>query len=172
MCSLADACQSPRVPEPTAVQFGRPDLDRPPSPSLQVKMMRLSGKTVKATIWDTAGQERFRTLTSSYYRGAHGIILVYDITRECLYRCCCRRCRGEAPAAHAWRRRCSAAQVASRWLSLTPASLYPCRMHHTCCRPRQFPPLVAVAERDRDVQPTRGQERGQAARGQQNGLGK
>lgn len=37
------------------------------------------GERVKLTIWDTAGQERFRTLTSSYYRGAQGVILVYDV---------------------------------------------------------------------------------------------
>jgi Ras-related protein Rab-18 len=48
---------------------------------LQVKNMRLANKVVKATIWDTAGQERFRTLTASYYRGAHGVLLVYDVTR-------------------------------------------------------------------------------------------
>ena len=39
-----------------------------------------SGKSVRLDVWDTAGQERFRTITSSYYRGAHGIIIVYDIT--------------------------------------------------------------------------------------------
>ena len=44
----------------------------------KVKMVRLSEKTCKVTIWDTAGQERFRTLTSSYYRGAHGVVLVRD----------------------------------------------------------------------------------------------
>ncbi|KAJ7563632.1 hypothetical protein O6H91_03G117900 [Diphasiastrum complanatum] len=48
----------------------------------KLKLMNLSGKRLKLTIWDTAGQERFRTLTSSYYRGAQGIILVYDVTRR------------------------------------------------------------------------------------------
>jgi Ras-related protein Rab-18 len=48
----------------------------------KVKMLDLRGRRVKMTIWDTAGQERFRTLTSSYYRGAQGIILVYDTTRK------------------------------------------------------------------------------------------
>merc|ERR1712216_977496 len=42
--------------------------------------IQLDGKTIKLQIWDTAGQERFRTITSSYYRGAHGIIVVYDTT--------------------------------------------------------------------------------------------
>ena len=47
----------------------------------KVKHIDMDGKRVKLTIWDTAGQERFRTLTSSYYRGAHGVVLVYDVTR-------------------------------------------------------------------------------------------
>ncbi|PNT48361.2 hypothetical protein POPTR_002G074400v4 [Populus trichocarpa] len=48
----------------------------------KVKHVTIGGKKLKLAIWDTAGQERFRTLTSSYYRGAQGIIMVYDVTRR------------------------------------------------------------------------------------------
>jgi len=44
------------------------------------KTIPVDKKTIKLQIWDTAGQERFRTITSAYYRGADGIILVYDTT--------------------------------------------------------------------------------------------
>ena len=44
--------------------------------------LQVEGKTVKAQIWDTAGQERYRAITSAYYRGAVGALLVYDITKR------------------------------------------------------------------------------------------
>lgn len=46
----------------------------------RIRSIEADGKHIKLQIWDTAGQERFRTITSSYYRGANGIIVVYDIT--------------------------------------------------------------------------------------------
>jgi len=47
----------------------------------KIKTVELQGKKIKLQIWDTAGQERFHTITTSYYRGANGILLVYDITQ-------------------------------------------------------------------------------------------
>jgi Ras-related protein Rab-18 len=46
----------------------------------KLKHVDVDGTRLKLTVWDTAGQERFRTLTSSYYRGAHGVVFVYDVT--------------------------------------------------------------------------------------------
>ena len=48
----------------------------------KVKTIEIEGKKVKLQIWDTAGQERFRTVVSTYFRGAHGIFLIYDITNR------------------------------------------------------------------------------------------
>ena len=48
----------------------------------KIKTIELEGKTVKLQIWDTAGQERFQTITTVYYRGADGIMLVYDSTNQ------------------------------------------------------------------------------------------
>eukprot|EP00923_Selenidium_pygospionis_P016196 GHVN01028371.1.p1 GENE.GHVN01028371.1~~GHVN01028371.1.p1 ORF type:complete len:206 (+),score=22.93 GHVN01028371.1:97-714(+) len=48
----------------------------------RVQFMQLGEKTLKLALWDTAGHDRFRTLTTSYYRGAQGIILVYDCTER------------------------------------------------------------------------------------------
>ena len=46
------------------------------------RTVTIDGKQVKLQIWDTAGQESFRSITRSYYRGAAGALLVYDITRR------------------------------------------------------------------------------------------
>uniref|UniRef100_A0AAZ3Q3I6 Ras-related protein Rab-25 n=1 Tax=Oncorhynchus tshawytscha TaxID=74940 RepID=A0AAZ3Q3I6_ONCTS len=49
------------------------------------RSIHVEGKTVKAQIWDTAGQERYRAITSAYYRGAVGALLVYDIAKHLTY---------------------------------------------------------------------------------------
>ncbi|XP_063049677.1 ras-related protein Rab-35-like [Engraulis encrasicolus] len=46
----------------------------------KIRTVEMEGEKVKLQIWDTAGQERFRTITSTYYRGTHGVIVVYDVT--------------------------------------------------------------------------------------------
>ncbi|CAD5111737.1 DgyrCDS1022 [Dimorphilus gyrociliatus] len=48
----------------------------------KIRTIEIDAKKIKLQIWDTAGQERFRTITTAYYRGAMGIMLVYDITNE------------------------------------------------------------------------------------------
>ena len=48
----------------------------------KIKSIVFENTPIKLQLWDTAGQERFRNITNSYYKGAHGIILVYDITNH------------------------------------------------------------------------------------------
>eukprot|EP01124_Arcella_intermedia_P024863 TRINITY_DN4291_c0_g2_i1.p1 TRINITY_DN4291_c0_g2~~TRINITY_DN4291_c0_g2_i1.p1 ORF type:complete len:135 (-),score=14.77 TRINITY_DN4291_c0_g2_i1:171-575(-) len=48
----------------------------------KLRTIHLPDETIKLQVWDTAGQERFRTITSSYYRGAHGIMVVFVVTRS------------------------------------------------------------------------------------------
>lgn len=68
------------------LRFSGDEFDSMQQPTIgvdfKVSMMTVDDKKVKATIWDTAGQERFRTLTSSYYRGAHGIVFGTYSCRE------------------------------------------------------------------------------------------
>jgi len=49
------------------------------------RSLNVDGKNIKAQIWDTAGQERYRAITSAYYRGAVGALLVYDISKHATY---------------------------------------------------------------------------------------
>ncbi|XP_068658666.1 ras-related protein RABA6b-like [Aristolochia californica] len=67
-------------------RFARDDFRLDSKPTIGVEFacrnVRIGDKLVKAQIWDTAGQERFRAITSSYYRGALGALLVYDVTRR------------------------------------------------------------------------------------------
>ncbi|XP_062517719.1 ras-related protein Rab-18-like [Corticium candelabrum] len=55
-----------------------PDIAATIGVDFKTKHLTVHGNKAKLALWDTAGQERFRTLTPAYYRGAHGVILVYD----------------------------------------------------------------------------------------------
>ena len=46
----------------------------------KIRTVEINGERLKLQLWDTAGHERYRLVTNSYCRGAHGVILVYDIT--------------------------------------------------------------------------------------------
>ncbi|KAK9278516.1 hypothetical protein L1049_028083 [Liquidambar formosana] len=67
-------------------RFARDEFRLDSKPTIGVEFayrsIKIGDKVIKAQIWDTAGQERFRAITSSYYRGALGALLVYDITRR------------------------------------------------------------------------------------------
>ncbi|KAI4374479.1 hypothetical protein MLD38_012468 [Melastoma candidum] len=70
-------------------RFARDEFHLDSKPTIGVEFayrnVRVGDKLIKAQIWDTAGQERFRAITSSYYRGALGALLVYDITRRATF---------------------------------------------------------------------------------------
>ena len=49
----------------------------------KLKTVKLdTGKTIKVQLWDTAGQDKYRTIAKNYYKGSHGILLLYDITKQ------------------------------------------------------------------------------------------
>ncbi|XP_069438918.1 ras-related protein Rab-10 isoform X1 [Ovis canadensis] len=80
-CNLPGSCVDgifqARIMEGVAISFSKSAVK---GIDFKIKTVELQGKKIKLQIWDTAGQERFHTITTSYYRGAMGIMLVYDIT--------------------------------------------------------------------------------------------
>ena len=46
----------------------------------KIQNLNIQNQSIKLNIWDTAGQERFKTITATYYKGAHGVMIVFDLT--------------------------------------------------------------------------------------------
>jgi Ras-related protein Rab-1A len=63
-----------------ADDFYKADIGSTIGVDFKVCTRTIEGKVARMYLWDTAGQERFRTITNSYYRGSHGIVVVYDVT--------------------------------------------------------------------------------------------
>jgi len=55
---------------------------------LETKHFKVKNEVLNVSIWDTAGQERFKSITNAYYRGAHGVIVVFDLTRKETFQNC------------------------------------------------------------------------------------
>lgn len=68
------------------LKYTQNEFDDKPMPTIgidfRLKKIKINEKEIKVQIWDSAGQERFRTVTRNYYRGAAGVVLVYDVTNE------------------------------------------------------------------------------------------
>ncbi|KAI2664171.1 Ras-related protein Rab-14 [Labeo rohita] len=89
-------CEYERLSGLSLSMLNTHDADQHPEPhkralcykqtaSFGTRIIEVSGQKIKLQIWDTAGQERFRAVTRSYYRGAAGALMVYDITRRSTY---------------------------------------------------------------------------------------
>ena len=75
----------PESKETIGVEFANRSIEVKPRPTpdhIFQKCFQVEGKTIQAQIWDTAGQERYRAITTAYYRGAVGALLVYDIAKQ------------------------------------------------------------------------------------------
>ncbi len=117
----------------------------------------MRGKRVKLQVWDTAGQERFRVITQAYYRGAMGILLVYDVTSTKSWsnvRNWVRNIEGNAPQTvnkmliankcdmEAMRQVATAAARAARLLVQVPCRPCACTFPCLAYDPSPAPPLV------------------------------
>ncbi|GAB6020683.1 Insulin-like growth factor 2 mRNA-binding protein 3 [Chamberlinius hualienensis] len=80
-CDVGKTCVVQRFKAGTFVEYYRNTI----GVDFAMKEVIIDNKRIKLQLWDTAGQERFRTITQSYYRSAHGVLLVYDISKRATF---------------------------------------------------------------------------------------